>query len=111
MAQLLQNLIANALKFHGDDPPRIHVSAERHDTGWRFAVRDNGLGINPKYHERIFIIFQRLHVRDDFEGTGIGLSVVKSIVQRHGGRAWVESEPGAGATFYFTIPMAPDGSP
>ena len=111
MAQLLQNLIANALKFHGDDPPRIHVSAERHDTGWRFAVRDNGLGIDPKYHERIFIIFQRLHARDDFEGTGIGLSVVKNIVQRHGGRAWVESEPGAGATFYFTIPMAPDGSP
>ncbi len=111
MAQLLQNLIANALKFHGDDPPRIHVSAERHDTGWRFAVRDNGLGIDPKYHERIFIIFQRLHARDDFDGTGIGLSVVKSIVQRHGGRAWIESEPGAGATFYFTIPMAPDGSP
>lgn len=100
---VLQNLIGNALKFHGNAAPRIHVSAEREEHGWRFAVRDNGIGIAPEHAERIFQVFQRLHTRCEYPGTGIGLTICKRIVERHGGRIWVESTPGQGSTFLFTI--------
>ena len=102
---LFQNLIANAIKFRGEEPPRIHVSAERKEGEWVFSVRDNGIGIELQYKERIFLIFQRLHARDKYGGTGIGLSICRRIVQRHGGRIWMESEPGNGSIFYFTIPF------
>jgi signal transduction histidine kinase len=102
--QVLQNLISNAIKFHGDEKPHIHVSAERKEKEWVFAVSDNGIGIPAEYSERIFEMFQRLHNRKEYPGTGIGLATCKKIVERHGGRIWVKSEPGKGSTFYFTIP-------
>ena len=104
MRQVLENLIHNAIKFHGAAPPLVHVSAERTPGEWIFSVKDNGIGIEPKYHERIFQIFQRLHQRDEYPGTGIGLAIVKRIVERQGGRIWVESSLGAGSTFRFTVP-------
>ncbi|MGD2063478.1 MAG: PAS domain S-box protein, partial [Nitrospirota bacterium] len=106
IAQLLQNLIANAMKFHGPSPPRIHLTVEARDEHWLFAVRDNGIGIDPDQSGRLFQIFQRLHTRDEYPGSGIGLAVCKRIVQRHGGQIWVESEPGEGSTFFFTLPVA-----
>jgi PAS domain S-box-containing protein len=111
LAQLFQNLIGNAIKFHGDRPPRVEVSAERDDDAWHFVVRDNGIGIAPEYYERIFVIFQRLHARDEYPGTGIGLAICKRIVERHGGRIWVESAPGQGSAFHFTLPDAGGTSP
>ena len=103
MVQLLQNLVGNAIKFHGPRVPEIHIGARREKNAWVFSVRDNGIGIEPKYHDRIFLIFQRLHSRIEYPGTGIGLAVCKKIVERHSGRIWFESQPGEGTTFFFTI--------
>ena len=101
--QLLQNLVINGIKFNTKDNPEIHVSAKDLGSVWQFSVKDNGIGISPEHFERIFVIFQRLHLRDKYEGTGIGLAVCKKIVERHGGKIWVESEENKGTTFYFTI--------
>jgi len=103
LVQVFQNLIGNAIKFRGKQPPRVHVSAQPDKDKWAFSVKDNGIGIDPQYFERIFIIFQRLH--SEVPGTGTGLAIAKRIVERHGGRIWIESEPGKGSTFYFTMPM------
>jgi signal transduction histidine kinase len=105
LVQLFQNLIENAIKFHRDEPPHIHISAEKQDREWVISVRDNGIGIEEQYFERVFSVFQRLH-RDDYLGTGIGLSIVQKIVQRHGGRIWIESEVGKGTAFRFTLPVS-----
>jgi light-regulated signal transduction histidine kinase (bacteriophytochrome) len=105
MGQLLQNLIANAIKFRGKQSPQIQIKAARHDQSWTISVQDNGIGMEPQSTERIFVIFQRLHTRDEYPGTGIGLAVCKKIVECHGGRIWVESEPGRGTTFSFTLPL------
>jgi signal transduction histidine kinase len=107
--QLLQNLIGNAIKFHGEDTPRIHVTARREGNGWLFSVSDNGIGIAPEYFDKIFLIFKRLHSREKYPGTGIGLAICKRIVARHHGRIWVESELGKGSTFHFTIPTTLEG--
>ena len=105
LAQLFQNLIGNAIKFRGEKPPRIHIRAESNGQFCTLAVEDNGIGIDPKFGDRIFAIFQRLHNRNEYKGTGIGLALCKKIVERHGGRIWVESQPRKGATFYFTLPL------
>ncbi|HUR63051.1 MAG TPA: ATP-binding protein [Candidatus Thermoplasmatota archaeon] len=105
LVQLMQNLVGNALKFRAKDRPcQVMVTATEGNGQWTFAVRDNGIGIERQYYDRLFVIFQRLHARDEYEGTGIGLAVCKKIVERHGGRIWVESEPGKGSTFSFTLP-------
>jgi light-regulated signal transduction histidine kinase (bacteriophytochrome) len=103
LMQVFQNLIGNAIKFRGEQPPRIHVGAHQQDGRWIFSVRDNGIGIDPQYLERIFQVFQRLHTRRKYPGTGIGLAICRKIVERHGGQIWVESQPGQGSTFYFSL--------
>ena len=108
MVQVMQNLIGNALKFHGHEPLKIIISASEQDPGeWTFTVKDNGIGLDMQYRERIFQMFQRLHTREEYPGTGVGLAITKKIVERHGGRIRVESEEGKGATFVFTVPKVP----
>jgi PAS domain S-box-containing protein len=108
LVQLMQNLIGNGLKYHGNKLSRVYVSAERNGSEWIFSVRDNGIGINPKYYERVFEIFKRLHDQKEYPGTGIGLAICRRVVTRHGGRIWLESEVGHGSVFHFTLPEGTD---
>lgn len=107
LGQLFQNLIANAVKFKRTEPPEIHISAKRSSNSWVFSVRDNGMGIDRQHFDRIFEMFHRLPAKTKHPGSGIGLALCKKIVERHGGQIWVESEPGQGSTFYFTLPVMP----
>jgi light-regulated signal transduction histidine kinase (bacteriophytochrome) len=106
LTQLLQNLIGNAIKYSKERKPEVRVAATPMEDRWVFSVQDNGIGIEPQYFERIFQMFQRLHTCKQYTGTGIGLAICRKIVERHGGRIWVESQPGKGSTFQFTIPRA-----
>jgi signal transduction histidine kinase len=105
MAQVFQNLIGNAIKFRGKEPPVVTVRAEKTDQHWLFRVSDNGIGIAPEYADNVFVVFQRLHARAEYPGNGIGLAICKKIVERYGGKIWVESQPGSGSIFKFTMPL------
>jgi signal transduction histidine kinase len=105
MMQVFQNLIGNAIKFRGKDPPVVRVQAEKTDRHWLFSVSDNGIGIAPEYADNVFVVFQRLHARTEYPGNGIGLAICKKIVERFGGKIWMESQPGAGSSFKFTVPL------
>ena len=107
ISKLFQHLISNALKFRNENPPQIKISVKKLESSYQFAVSDNGIGIQKEYFDKIFVIFQRLHAKNKFPGTGIGLALCKKIVEQHGGTLWVESEPNQGTTFYFTIPFKP----
>lgn len=111
LQQVFQNLLSNALKFRGQKPARVHVSARRGEQEWVFSIRDEGIGMEARHAERLFVLFQRLHTAEEYPGTGIGLAICKKIVERHGGRIWVESELGRGATFSFTIPDGKAATP
>ena len=110
MTHLLQNLVGNAIKFRGASPPRISVSCAEAGHEYVFTVSDNGIGVAPQFLERVFKIFQRLHTREEYPGTGVGLALCKKIVENHGGRIWAESGPGKGTDFHFTIPKNPAGA-
>jgi PAS domain S-box-containing protein len=107
LQQVFQNLISNAIKYRSDEPPRVHISASNSGDCWRFSVEDHGIGIEPQYQDQIFGIFKRLHGREKYTGSGIGLALCKRIVERYGGKIWVESEANQGATFFFTVPIRP----
>ena len=104
LEQVFQNLIGNAIAYRGDEPPRIQVAAVRQGNEWLFSVQDNGIGIEPQFQEQIFGIFKRLHSTAEYSGTGMGLAICQRAIERAGGRIWVESAPGKGSTFYFTVP-------
>jgi light-regulated signal transduction histidine kinase (bacteriophytochrome) len=104
MVQLLQNLVSNGIKFRKEEDPQVRVECTRQGRDWLFTVQDNGIGLDQQYSDKIFVIFQRLHTKEEYPGSGIGLAISKKIVERHGGRIWVESEPGKGSSFHFTLP-------
>jgi light-regulated signal transduction histidine kinase (bacteriophytochrome) len=111
LALVFVNLIGNGLKFRGPEPPLVRVSAHRDGDFWRFTVADNGIGIEAEYADRIFIIFQRLHPRASYEGTGIGLAMCRKVIEYHGGRIWLDTAAGGGAVFHFTLPVAAQAAP